>query len=349
MAAGDFSPSVLSKIMLRAEEVWSTGIRSQQYKANSVAAQAVLANQNARITQLEDPEKDLTVRIHWVDTCGAEAEDCESNCTLDGPEVESKGQDLVLDLCKKVDFSVDAEKTRTNIYNVEQIAAEAMAAKLKVLDEWVAAQTLVKLKAFAGPNVAPAPYTYAAGTTTVPAADYNRKLVAYLLRQQILNQMPGAYYIDNGELFIDWTNAQLDAGNLDGKGDLSRINALKMYFDQFNFAKAGLTEDTFMVSPGAVAIANKVRYTPTPTEFKGTIQQTRWTIQSPTLPGISYNVYYALTCKTVGSGSSAREHIMHTWRIEFVGGIFLNPTACPVTIGEDTVSPTGVLSYSKGA
>lgn len=343
MAVGDFSPSVLQKIMLRAEEVWSGGVRAEQYKANSVAAQAVLANQNARITPLQDPDKDLTVRINWLDTCGAAAEDCESNCDLTEDEIESKGQDYTLDLCKKAGFSVDAEKTRTNVYDVENIAAEAMASKLKVLDEWVAQQTLVKLKAFSGVNVAPQPYTYAAGTTSIPEADYNRKLVAWLQMQQVLNKMPGAYYIDNGALYLDWKNAQLDAGNLDGKGDATRVNALNMYFDLFNFVPAGLTEDTFMVAPGAVAIANKVRYTPTPVEYKGKIQQTRWTIDSPTLPGIKYNVYYQLSCKTVG----AVEHIMHTWRIEFVGGIFLNPAACPVTISSVVYNPTGVLSYTK--
>lgn len=347
MAAGDFSPSVLQDIMLRAEQVWSTGIRSQQYTANAVAARAILENQNARITAIENPEKDNTVRINWVDTCGTIVEDCESNCTLDEPESESKGKDYDLTLCKKTGFSVDAEKTRTNIYTVQDISAENMANSLKVMDEWVAQQSLVKLKAFAGRNAAPAPYTFDAvnNTTNIPAADYNRKLVAYLMQQQILNKMPGAYYIDNGGLWLDWTNAQLDAGNLDGRGDASRISALKMYFDQFNFGPAGLTEDTFMVAPGAVAIANKVRYTPTPTLIAGTIQQTRWTVQSPTLPGIQYDVFYALTCKTV----SNKEHIMHTWRIEFNGDVFLNPAACPITVGGTTFSPTGVLSYTQVA
>lgn len=345
MAVGDFSPSALQKIMLRAEETWSTGIRSTQFQANAVAAQAVLANQNARIQALEDPNKDNVVRITWVQACPPTPEDCESNCDLDEPELEGMAKDYELDMCKKVGFSVDAEKTRTNVYTVEQEAAEGIASHLMALDEWVAQQTLVKLKAFSGINVAPEPYTWAAGTTTVPAADYNRKMVAWLQQQQILNRMPGAYYIDNGSLWLDWQNAMLDAGNLDGAGDMARIKALKMYFDQFNFPKAGLSEDTFMVAPGAVAIANKVRYTPTPVLFAGSIQQTRWTVASPSLPGISYNVYYKLSCKTV----SGKEHIMHTWRFEFVGGIFLNPEACPVTIGGDTYTPTGVLSYTKGA
>lgn len=347
MAAGDFSPSVLQDIMLRAEQVWSGGVKASQYQANAIAAKAVLDNQTARITALEDPEKDNTVRVTWIDTCSTAVEDCESNCELDEPEAESKAKDYELTLCKKTGFSVDAEKVRTNIYTVQDISAENMAAKLKAMDEWLAQQTLVKLKSFAGINVFPDPWTYdaVANTTDVPAADYNRKMVASLLQQQIMNKMQGAYYIDNGSLWLDWTNAQLDAGNLDGKGDASRIAALNMYFDQFNFAPAGLTEDTFMVAPGAVAIANKVRYTPTPTLIGGKIQQTRWTVDSPTLPGIKYDVYYALTCKTV----NGKEHIMHTWRIEFNGDILLNPNACPVTIGGTTYSPTGVISYTKEA
>ncbi len=155
MAAGDFSPSVLQNIMLEAEKVWAGGIRTTNNQINSVAAQAVLANQTARIRDLEDPEKDRTVRITWIDTCPQVAADCVSNCDLDEPELASLSKDYTLDLCKKTGFSVDAEKTRTNIYSVEQEAAEGIARSLKTLDEWVSQQTVVKLKAFEGINVAP--------------------------------------------------------------------------------------------------------------------------------------------------------------------------------------------------
>jgi hypothetical protein len=225
---------------------------------------------------------------------------------------------------------------------VEEVSARGLASALKALDEYWARQVLVKLKAFAGVNVAPAPWTWAAGTTSVPAAQYTVGMVANLINQSILNRMDGAYYIDNGGLYVPWLNAQLSAGNLDGKGDAARIAAIKLYFDQWNFGPAGLTEDTFMVAPSAVAMKTKTRNPDVPTLIAGTVQQTRYTIASPNLPGVKYDVYYTLTCKTI----NGKANIVHSWRIETNGGIFLNPEGCPVVIGGTTYTPTGVISYS---
>lgn len=344
MAAGDFSPSALLAIKLKAEQMWADSRLAQEYKAHADAAVAVLQNQTASFRELDNPEKDNQVVVNFINPCGVTVDDCESNCDISGPELETKGKTYELDTCKKADFSVNAEKMRTNTYTVEEQAARGLALRLKALDEWWAQRVLVKLKAFAGVNVAPDPYTWAASTTSVPAANYNRSMIGNLINQSILNRMGGAYFIDNGSLFVDFWNAQIDAGNLDGKGDAARINAIKMYFDQWNFIPAGLTEDTFMVSPGAVAMKTKTRNPDTPTVIGGNVQQTRYTMASPTLPGVKYDVYYTLTCVTDANGKA---NIVHSWRIETLGGIFLNPEGCDVTVGGNTYTPTGVISYTK--
>lgn len=345
MAAGDFSPSALLAIKLKAEQMWTDSRLAADYKANAEAAKAVLQNQTATFRELDNPEKDNQIVVNFINPCGIVAEDCESNCDLTEDELETGGKTYALDLCKKAGFAVDAETLRTNTYSVEEVAARGLATALKALDEYWAQQVLVKLKAFAGVNVAPAPWTYAAGTTTVPAADYTVGMVANLINQSILNKMPNAYYIDNGGLYVPWLNAQLASGNLDGKGDAARIAALKLYFDQWNFGPAGLTEDTFMVAPGAVAMKTKTRNPDSPTVIGGTVQQTRYTVASPTLPGVKYDVYYTLKCIT----SNGKARIVHSWRIETNGGVFLNPEGCPVTIDSVTYTPTGVISYTKGA
>lgn len=345
MAAGDFSPSALLAIKLKAEQMWTDSRLSQEYKANADAAKAVLENQTATFRELDNPEKDNSVVVNFINPCGVTVDDCESNCDISGPELETKGKTYDLDTCKKADFSVNAEKMRTNTYTVEEQSARGLALRLKALDEWWAQRVLVKLKAFAGVNVAPDPYTWAAGTTSVPAANYNRTMIGNLINQSILNRMPGAYFIDNGALFVDFWNAQIDAGNAAGAGDANRIRAIKMYFDQWNFIPAGLTEDTFMVSPGAVAMKTKTRNPDTPTVIGGSVQQTRYTIASPTLPGVKYDVYYSLGCIT--DPVTGKANIVHSWRIETMGGIFLNPEGCDVTISSTTYTPTGVISYTK--
>jgi hypothetical protein len=342
MPAGEFSPSALLDIKLKAEQIWSDSRLAQDFKAKADSAKAVLENQTATFRELDNPEKDNQVVVNFINPCAIVAEDCESNCDITGDELETGGKTYTLDLCKKADFSVNAEKLRTNTYSVEEVSARGLASALKALDEYWARQVLVKLKAFAGVNVAPAPWTWAAGTTSVPAAQYTVGMVANLINQSILNRMDGAYYIDNGGLYVPWLNAQLSAGNLDGKGDAARIAAIKLYFDQWNFGPAGLTEDTFMVAPSAVAMKTKTRNPDVPTLIAGTVQQTRYTIASPNLPGVKYDVYYTLTCKTI----NGKANIVHSWRIETNGGIFLNPEGCPVVIGGTTYTPTGVISYS---
>jgi hypothetical protein len=343
MAAGEFSPSALLAIKLKAEQMWTDSRLAQDFKAQADAAKAVLDNQTATFRELDNPEKENQIVVNFINPCAVVAEDCESNCDLTEDELESGAKTYTLDTCKKSGFSVDAEKLRTNTYTVEEVSARGLASALKALDEFWARQVLVKLKAFAGVNVAPAPWTWAAGTTSVPAADYNVGMVANMINQSILNRMPGAYYIDNGGLYVPWLNAQLQSKNLDGAGDAARIAAIKLYFDQWNFGPAGLTEDTFMVTPGAVAMKTKTRNPDAPTVIGGTVQQTRYTIASPTLPGVKYDVYYTLKCTTVGG----KAHIFHSWRIETNGGVFLNPEGCPVVIGGTTYAPTGVISYSK--
>lgn len=344
MAAGDFSSSALLQIKLKAEQIWKDSRLAQEYTAHADAAVAVLQNQTASFTPLKDPGKENSVKINFLNPCGVTVQDCTSDCDISGLEAETSGIDYDLDTCKETSFSVDATKLRTNTYTVEEVSAQKLALALKALDEWWAQRMLVKLKAFAGVNVAPDPYTWAAGTTSVPAASYNRAMIGNLLNQAMLNKMPGAYFIDNGSLFVDFWNAQIDAGNAAGAGDAARVKAIKMYFDQWNFAPAGLTEDTFMVAPGAVAMATKTRNPDAPTVLGGSIQQTIYTIASPTLPGVRYDVFYSLKCVT---GSDGESHYMHSWKLKTRGGIFKNPEGCPVVVGGTTYVPSGIISYSK--
>src|SRR5688572_19409416 len=166
MAAGDFSPSALLSIKLKAEQMWTDSRLAADFKANAATAVAVKQNSTATFRELENPEKENTVIVNFINPCAIVAEDCESDCDITAPELESAGKTYTLDLCKEVKFSVDAEKLRTNAYSVEEVAARGLAQAIKTLDEWWAQQNLVKLKAFAGINVSPEPGTYAAGTTT---------------------------------------------------------------------------------------------------------------------------------------------------------------------------------------
>jgi hypothetical protein len=345
MAAGDFTASALLSIKLKAEAMWADARLSQDFKANAQAAVAVKRNSSATFRELEDSDKENTVIVTFINPCAVAVADCTTDCTIAGNELESGSKTYTLDLCKEVVFTVDAEKTRTNAYSVEELSARGLAAAVKALDEWWAQQILIKLHAFEGINVDPAPYTYAAGTTTIPNASYNLSVIPNIMYDAMVNKLNSPYYINNGDLWVAWTNAQLNAANLDGKGDAARAAQLNMYFDPFNFSASGTTESIFAVSSSAVAFVTKTRYSSTPVLVGGSVQQTRYTVPSSVIPGVAYDVIYTLACTSVG----AVAHVKHSWKVKTQGGIFLNPEGCPVTISAVTYNPTGVLSYTHGA
>lgn len=345
MAAGDLSASALLQVRLKAEAMWNDAQYASEFKPQAGAAEAVLKNQTARITPLESQDKDLTVGITWIQTCDVAVEDCETNCDLDEPELETKRKDYALDVCKKTGFSIDREKNRTNSYTREEEMARGLAASVKVLDEFWAQKVLASLQAFAGVNVDPAPFTFDAADleTDIPAADYNQSMIPYLIRMGIKNRMASPYFIDGGNLYVNWLNTQFNAGNLDGKGDKARVDAIKMYFDLFNFGASGVTAETFMINQAAVAMATRNRHGDAPTLIGGSVQQTLYTIPSIALPNVKYDVFYTVKCVTV----NGKAHYKDVWRVQTEGGVFLNPEGCPVTIGEDTFNPTGVLAFNQ--
>lgn len=345
MAAGDFSSSQLLQVKLKAEQMWADSALSASFQAHAEALVAIKQNQTAsvRFPALSDPDKDNTVLVNFINPCAVAVQDCSADCVIDGPEVETGGKAYQLTLCKEVPFSVDRFKFRTNTYNREETVAKALMMAVNKLDEWWAQQALVKLKAFAGINVAPSPWTWAAGTTSVPSADYNLQMIAHLINQASLNRISNPYFIDNGGLYVPWLNAKLEGGNSDGKGDAARTAAIRMYFDQWNFGPAGLTEDTFMISPDALAFATQVRNPDTPETVGGNVNTTYYTVESNNIPGLKYDAFYQVVCKTVNGES----HIVDSWKLKTRGDILLNPEGCPIVIGGNTYQSTGVISYTK--
>ena len=334
------TPTALLKLNVKAEQMWADSALALSTKANTETAKAILKNQTARFKVFEDSRLDQKVAVTFLSMCGMESEACEDNCDIDELEPNSGVKDYEPDICQKAGFKINEKILRTNQYQFEELFAKFAGEAMDKLDEFWSKQALAKLKTFAGANAFPSPYTYDAvnKTTNVPSAGYDVTMIPKLIQQMMLNEMGDAYFIDNGSLWEPFFNAQMNAGNLDGKGQATLIQQLNMTFDQFNFLKAGLTEDTFAISKGAVAMKtiNKFEDTPRVLTAEG---QTRYTMNSRNLEGVKYDVIHQEKC--VG------DDIFQTFRFITNGGIWLNPETCPVTIGGAQVAQTGVLSYSK--
>lgn len=343
----NFEAAALAAIALRAEAMW-TGAQALNNPVNAEAARAVLVNQTAQFREFDDyTTKNKKVNVTWLDTCDLVDEECEPNCEITGPEIDAQVEEYEPTICRKIDFSVDETAGRDDIYTVQEKSAAALSRAIGKLDEFWARQVMSSLDLYAGVNAFPAPWTYDAAnrTTNIPAAQYNLSMYANLILQAQRNNLGNAYFIENGDLMAELLNAQLDGGNWDGKGDLARSQALRMYHDLFNFGKAGVTDSLFAINPNAVAMKTVNYNADSPKTLGGTVQQVVYTVPSRVLPGVKYDVYYSFTCTT--PAGAARAHYVHAWRIETNGFVALNPTDCPITVGGTEVNPTGVLGYTK--
>lgn len=354
-AAGDFTASTHLGFLLKAEEVWADGKYQDDNKAYVDGLLTQMSAQTARFPELDNPNKDNTVTITWLKQCDSETTDFSRTtdiCTINGVEFETASQEHEFDLGQKDSFSVDEEKIRTGTYDLDEQVAFGMLRADKKLSEWWAKQYLIAVKAAAGPNIPvingatpPISWNDADNAADIPGANYNVKLVSTLVKMQQLNQVASGFYINSGSLFEVWLDAGYDVANAEGKGDGARKGAVNMTFDMWNFAKAGVTEDMFLVSNSALAVKTYTRYTDTPVYKAGDINQWRYRMPSRILPGVYYDVIHMLKC--------LNGHDIHTFQIMTTGGIFVNPFSCPQSVIIDGVATdvenTGVYAFNKTA
>lgn len=338
--------SQLSDVKLKAEEIWAKGQFSDQYIAKAETAKVIAKEQTATVAPITGKqEKDNKVEVSWFNTCAMETSDCTVGeggdpndiwCDPSDPELTTLKKEYDLPLCQHAGFSIDENDIAKSYRSFEEAAAVGMLVAKKNLDEWFSRQGLIFIKANTGDNIAPAPYTFngTTGVTEIPAANYTRKIVAYMEKVAELNQIENPYFLDGGELFIDLRDAELDGANGEGKGDDARRKALRLYFDMKGFAAAGITpDDTFMIGKHAIALGNRYYNPDTPTlfDFKDG-NQTRWNEASNNIPGVRYDFIHTKVCKG--------PRVLHNFRAIMKGGYFLNPTSCNAAV-------TGLLGFAK--
>lgn len=341
-----FSTAKLAGLQLKADNIWQDSQQNASYVAEVAGLQAIRTNQTAQITPLQDPTKNYQVRINWIDKSGVTAVDlganAGNNCDLDENPLDAAGKPYKLDTFLKSGFSVNEDQMKNTIFSKDEAIAAGLLAAMKALDEKVAAKMMAKADSYAGTNRFLGPYTQSTGQTQVPANQYTAAFFAYLAQAGILNRMRNSFLIDNGSLFQAKYIADAQSANADGKGNAALFNSKSIYFDLFNMAAAGLTTDTLMIARGALAFTSRAKFEAAPRELTGKVNQTRYSVESPNLPGVRYDVYYTMKCVVNADATSdqyGEDEIVHVWRFVFRGGLFLNPEG--VAAGN-----TGVLAFN---
>lgn len=351
----DLSVADQCDIILKAEEVWSDSQnQTDMYTADAETIKALAERQAGRtriITELENPELEgNNVKIVWLDNCGEELDDtCQDVCDITADEVAMTSKNFTLNNCKSASFKIDENDVLRNRYTMDEIVARKLLAKMKALDEHINAQSLLFLSANAGYNINPETYTFAGSSLQIPTADYNTDLYVKMAIDAKMNKLSDPFVVDNGALYRYYLKAQLEQGNAEGKGAERKIMLFPTYFDLLGFPKAGITDDTFLISSSAYAFASRNYNGDAPVEVNPKEgRQIRWSMPSNTVPGLRYDIYHEYVC----SG----KRFEHTYYIEANFGFALNPVGCDIEItpaeGEDPAvydQVSGILSYTKVA
>jgi hypothetical protein len=287
------------------------------------------------VALLQDPQKDREVSVLWVNQCTDTLADMGSECTLDGQEANSSKETYELTLHKKTTFKAKRLAFRTNFFDQADAIAVGIAKALKEMDEYWNEQTVATIVANAGVNVVTSPYTVGGTTTTIPPSAWNASLMGYFAKVILKNKIRGSYLLTADNLFTSLFNAMHDAGNADGKGAISKYGSIEIVQDMFGLAENSVDSNSYLVHPDSVALVTK-SYFPGVTANDPFIidadtgQQRRWSVASPTIPGVTYDVHYGVVC-TGGE-------FYDVWNIVSKGNVLFNPTAC-------TSGRTGILEF----
>lgn len=340
MSAGSFTCSERAEIQLKADQIWNDNAANKDYLAEVEALRAVREQQTVRLPQLQNSEKDDTVKLIWVKDCDETIADCSDECSVGGAELESACDTHTLDLCKTVGFTVDEKAMRSNVVDVVELIAKGFLRKSKTLDEYLAQQTVTELYSMKGVNQ----YTGGKGTvagfnTTISPAFWNASLFSYLALVAKKNKFASPYLLSGTNLYeADW-NARMNTANSDGKGAANMFGSMKTYYDVFNVdSELDPLKLTFMINSNAVAFVSKnyYKWSAGSTEadkyggLGGSVGQ-KYQIESKNLPGVFYDVTHKIVCES--------NEIKHHFSLQLKAGIFRNPVGC-------NLNNTGILTFT---
>jgi hypothetical protein len=347
MAAGDITCAQLTAAQVLIDNIWADASQKKNYVAKTDAINAVISETTAKLELVKDPDKDRQVKIYWPKNCDETVTDCATGspnmCDPYGPEGEAECKTYALSKCLETKFSITENKFRTNELSFEQMLAENLLQKMKVMDEQLSQRSVAALNSFSGFNQANGGSAgqYGIGTigsdgiTYIPAANWSMDTIGYLIQNSQMNKFSDPAFIKGSLLFQEFWKAEMNQANAEGKGQAAMANQLRTYTDLF--AVDGVNDPDkriYLMDKGAVAFVSKAWYDKFGTNNpKENMQNWQFSIESKNLPGVKYDVIYANKC--------VNNDTVHGYMLRLHYDFFLNPTPC-------TALNTGILTFQCG-
>ena len=329
---GNIDCAITVEQKLALAQVWDDGGSvSAEYVAVTDAVRAVRTNQTARFKLLEDPDKDYDLKIWWPDDCReGEPDDCEDECAVDGDVAGTQCVDYALTDCFGWSWAITEKMFRTSDMTPDQLVAVEILKAMKIMDEKLDRKAMDLLLAARGVNKFDAPagqYNVGGLVTWIPAAAWNADLAAYLWLAAKKNKqtLPKVLTDTNlAQLSFLIENQTTDPMGASAAAKFNKAFG-GMYMD-INMDEHLGTKSTFLFQGNALFIANQARNSgkdrgrkvqhPTTGVFV-----TRDIMASRNIPGITYDLFKSEVCVAGGD-------IKTSWRLQFRGGFFANPTGC---------------------
>lgn len=351
------SATFLTNVKQRAEELYAENLPELAFNpAMVVSANAMLENQmTARAQQLLQAAPTDNVDVVWDTADNAATQDCTSDCSLSGTSPTADTINIALAKCLETTFTVTEEDARRAGRSMKDQMAFMLARYMIAMDNDVNKYVIARSYALADAPLSgtiPSYATYAAGVTTVPAANWGLNMYADWKLTAIRNRMGIPFVIDDGALYTYLENARLNQGNDTGKGDAARAAALAPYEDILGMTYAGVTQvDDFFIKRGAVGLFHKVfnknedgtALATTPRYIAGQVNQWRSVMKSQNITaagGIYYDMFATDTCADI-SGNVTHSNIGHTVKLKANIAVVKAP-------GVGAARP-GILAVKKGS
>lgn len=340
MAKGVFTPTELVEVQIALESMWKDPQNEKFYKVRGETVRAVLDNQNADVALLENANKKYEVAIKWADWCDqtAKAVTAVDSCSNEGcDEADPKSQIYELDTFLEDCFLVKDADFDSNFLDKEAVIARGWMSKIRNIVELLNTRTIAKVEANAGVNPFEGDFEIYGNTTNISKADFTiEKVYPYLMQVMTMLRSDSAYILDGQNLFQAKILADSLKLNSDGKLDASLFDYFPYYNDLLGFAKAGVSDKTYAIDHGAVAIATRAKYPKKPIDAGNDKQ--RWSINLANygFPELNIDVQYQLTC------DAETGDLVHSWKFKLRGLIAVNPITCEE-------GNTGIQSFTKVA
>ena len=336
--AGNFDCARLQEIKVPLSALITPNeVKDAEYIPDVAPVNIVKSIQTFKDQGLADPEKDTVVKGIWMDDCDdtdpveADSEACE----ISGTGIGTVCKNYALTTKFHKSFSVSDHKFRLlgNTVDQNQEIAIQLAKKLKLMDELWAKKVVAAMDSMSGTNLNTSPYTVGADFTSVPATAWNPDLFGYLAVTKSRNKMPGMKLMLGGLMEQALWKVGMETGTEMGGANFRKVNSLgNVYTDSFITEEVLGYKAAFLISPSALALVTKARYTNDGAgreEIAAGNKHIYYTITSPNT-GITYDAIYQRAC--------VNGDWINTWDIRTFGDVLTNAVFC-------NTSRTGVLQF----